>query len=57
MRPYYEALVNSFPIAWLKDPATGEEVANLAEGERRLKAYAVVKGFNVVRTGGVTTRT
>ena len=52
LRPYYERLVNSFPAAWLKDPATSEEVANLAEGERRLRAFAVAKGFDVGRTGG-----
>ena len=52
LKPYYERLVNSFPVAWLKDPATGEEVANLADGERRLRAYAVANGFDVVHTGG-----
>ena len=56
MRPYYEALINSFPVAWLKDPTTGEEVANLAEGERRLRAFAALKGFDVVRTGGGNSR-
>ena len=52
LKPYYERLVNSFPVAWLKDSATGEEVANLADGERRLRIYAVANNFDVIHTGG-----
>ena len=57
LRHYLETLVNSFPPEWLNAPFTDEMVANLAEGERRLRAYAVANGFDVVRTGGGSSRT
>ena len=52
LREHLERLVNSFPKDWWASPETGEQFPSLAEAERRLTAYALVKGFAFVRAGG-----
>jgi len=49
-----ERLVNSFPSAWLLPPQTGEIFASNEECNRRLRAFALAEGFDIVRNGGGT---
>ena len=49
-----ERLINSFSPAWLLPPRTGEIFASKEEGNRRLSAFALAEGFDVVRSGGDT---
>ncbi|KIX06112.1 uncharacterized protein Z518_04086 [Rhinocladiella mackenziei CBS 650.93] len=52
LRAPLESLVNAFPVPWRQIPVTGEIFESLVEAERRLRAYALVAGFDVVRGGG-----
>jgi hypothetical protein len=49
-----ERLVNCFPPAWLLPPQTGEIFASKEECNRRLRAFALAEGFDIVRNGGGT---
>jgi hypothetical protein len=51
-----ERLINFFPPAWLLPPQTGEIFASREECNYRLRAFALAKGFNIVRNGGGTSR-
>src|SRR5258705_9046619 len=56
--PHYrlalERAVNAAPVAWRKDPVTGEVFESLVEAEKRLKLYSLASGFDLVRKGGGT---
>ena len=56
LRTHLERLVNSFPAAWLTAPIIGEVFETLKEAERRLRAFSLVEGFDIVRTAGGTKR-
>jgi hypothetical protein len=47
-----ERLVNSFPPEWLLPPQSGEIFENLEDCNRRLRAFALATGFDIVRKGG-----
>ena len=47
-------IVNAFPPAWLLLSYTGEIFNSLEYYNRRLKAFSLAKGFNVIRKGGGT---
>jgi hypothetical protein len=49
-----ERIANSFPVPWLLAPRTGDIFDNLEHCNRRLRAWAFVKGFDIVRNGGGT---
>jgi hypothetical protein len=50
-----ERLVNnSYPVQWLSEPQTGEEFDSLEHCNRRLRAFALAEGFNIMRYGGGT---
>jgi hypothetical protein len=49
-----ERLVNSFPLAWLLPSQTGEIFASKEECNRRLRAFALAEGFDIIRNGGGT---
>ena len=49
-----EQLVNSYPVQWLSEPQTGEEFDSLEHCNRRLRAFALAQGFDIVRHGGGT---
>jgi hypothetical protein len=49
-----ERLVNSYPVQWLSEPQTGEEFDSLEHCNRRLQAFALAEGFDIVRHGGGT---
>src|SRR5437764_1047237 len=49
-----ERLVNSYPAKWLLQPQTGEEFDSLDHCNSRLRAFALAKGFDIVRNGGGT---
>ena len=57
LRTHLERLVNGFPVAWLDPPASGEVFMNIVEYEKRLKAYSLTEGFDVVKNGGGTKQT
>ena len=46
-----ERLVNSYPAKWLLQPQTGEEFDSLDYYNRRLRAFALAKGFDIIRNG------
>src|SRR5436305_11575572 len=46
-----ERLVNSFPPEWLLPPQSGEIFENLEHYNRRLRAFALATGFDIVRKG------
>ena len=46
-----ERIANSFPVPWLLTPRTGEVFDNLEHCNRRLRAWAFVEGFDIVRNG------
>ena len=52
LREALERHVNAHPAAWRSSPVTGEAFESLAEAEKRLHLYAVVKGCDIVRRGG-----
>ena len=56
LRPHLERLVNGFPVAWLAAPVTGDVFETLVEAERRLKAFSLAEGFDIVRTIGGSKR-
>jgi hypothetical protein len=45
--------VNSFPVAWLEAPLTGEVFDSIDSCRDRLKAFSLAEGFDVV-SGGST---
>ena len=47
-----ERLVNSFPPEWLLLPQSGEILENLEYCNRRLRAFALTTGFDIIRKGG-----
>lgn len=49
-----ERLVNSFPPEWLLPPQSGEIFENLEHCNRRLRAFVLATGFDIVRKGGGT---
>jgi hypothetical protein len=49
-----ERLVNSFSLTWLLPPNTGEIFASKELYNNRLRAFALAKGFNIIRNGGGT---
>jgi hypothetical protein len=49
-----ERLVNSFPPEWLLPPQSGEIFENLEHCNRRLRAFALATGFDIIRKGGGT---
>ena len=49
-----ERLINSYPVQWLSEPQTGEEFDSLEHCNRRLRAFALAEGFDIVRHGGGT---
>lgn len=49
-----ERLVNSYPSEWLLAPQTDEIFDNLEHCNRRLRAFALAEGFDIVRNGGGT---
>jgi MULE transposase domain len=53
-RTAVERIANSFPVPWLLAPRTGEVFDNLEHCNRRLRAWAFVEGFDIVRNGGGT---
>lgn len=53
-RAAVERIANSFPLSWLLAPCTGEVFDNLEHCNRRLRAWAFVEGFDIVRNGGGT---
>ena len=54
LRQAYEKAVNAHPIAWRREPISGEVFKDLAEAERRLKYYSLAAGFDIVRGSGGT---
>ena len=52
LRGPLESLVNAFPISWRQIPVTAEVFGSLPEAERRLRAFALLTGFDIVRSGG-----
>ena len=44
-----ERLVNSYSVQWLSEPQTGEEFNSLEHCNRRLRAFALAEGFDIVR--------
>ena len=56
LRTHLERLVNGFPTAWLTAPIIDEIFRTLVKTERRLRAFSLVEGFNIVRTTGGTKR-
>ena len=53
-RAAVERIANSFPVPWLLAPRTGEVFDNLEHCNRRLRAWAFVEGYDIVRNGGGT---
>ena len=47
-REALERKVNSFPSAWLQPPYTGEISVDFDQAKDRLRAFALVAGFDVV---------
>ena len=47
-----ERLINSFPSKWLLPPQSGEIFENLEHYNRRLRAFALATGFDIIRKGG-----
>jgi hypothetical protein len=43
-----ERLINSHPVEWLLEPQTGEEFDSLEHCNRRLRTFALAKGFDIV---------
>ena len=55
LREAYEKAVNASPVAWRREPISGEVFKDLAEAERRLRYYSLAAGFDIVRGAGGTT--
>jgi MULE transposase domain len=53
-RAVIERMVNAFPPEWLLPPYTGEIFNSLEYYNRRLKAFSLAEGFDIVRKGGGT---
>jgi hypothetical protein len=54
-RAAVQRIANPFPVPWFLAPCTGEVFDNLGHYNRRLRAWAFVEGFDIVRNGGDTT--
>ena len=54
LRQAYEKAVNAHPLAWRREPVSGEVFKDLAEAERRLRCYSLAAGFDLVRGSGGT---
>lgn len=48
LRYILEKTVNAYPIEWLDEPATGEVFISVDECKRRLIAYSLSQGFDIV---------
>ena len=48
--PALERAVQAFPPNWLLSPEDGEQFDTVEEGERRLAAFALSQGFDIVKT-------
>ena len=53
-RATIKRIANFFPIPWLLAPRIGEVFDNLNHYNRRLRAWAFVEGFDIIRNGGGT---
>jgi hypothetical protein len=53
-RAVIERIINAFPPVWLLLPYTGEIFNSLEYCNRRLKAFSLAEGFNVIRKGSGT---
>jgi hypothetical protein len=51
-RAAVERAVNLLPLHWLLHPQTGEVFDSLDHCNRRLRGYALAKGFNIVHKEG-----
>ena len=49
-----ERTINAYPWEWLLKPQTGEEFTSLDACNYRLRAFALVEGFDIVSNGGGT---
>ena len=52
LRDPLERAVNAYPVAFLSLPTSGEIFESIEECERRLIAYSLSQGFDIVRTSG-----
>ena len=47
-------IINTLPISYLLPPSLGEIFNGLDNYNRRLRGYALIKGFNIIKYGGGT---
>lgn len=48
LRYILEKTVNAFPTVWIEEPVTGEVFSSIDACRRRLTAYSLSQGFDVV---------
>ena len=53
-RAAVQRMVNALPVAWLLEPQTGEEFADLDHCNRRMRGHALANEYDIVRNGGGT---
>jgi hypothetical protein len=51
-----ERAFNAMPLEWRSPPQTGEIFPTILERERRLRGFASVEGFDIVRNDGGNAR-
>lgn len=52
LRGHLERLVNGFPEKYRETLESGEQFPSLQEAEQRLTCFALINGFQFVRSGG-----